>query len=99
VVLLAFVAAVGAAVIGTGESSPQDTRIETPFTVTDCEGPVRVILSRDEAIAFLEQRGDPVPKSLRRNEPPVEQVVIELREGPPGEPTPFAPVDPLRTDC
>ena len=98
-ILLAFVAAVGAAVIGARESSSQDTRIETPFTVTDCDGPVRAILSRDEAIAFLEKRGDPIPESLQRSEPPVEQVVIELREGPPGEPTPYDPVDPLQTDC
>lgn len=70
-----------------------------PFTVTDCLGPVRAILSREDAIAFMERRGDPVPEALRDNNPPVEEVVIELREGPPGEPTPYAPLNPLHTDC
>jgi hypothetical protein len=94
-----FVAAVGAAAVGALASESDDEAIKTPLTVTDCEGPVRVILSREQAIAFMEERGDPVPPTLRRNEPPVEEVVIELREGPPGEGTEFAPTDPLHTDC
>jgi hypothetical protein len=95
-----LVAAFGAAAaVRALASHSNDETAKTPVTVTDCKGPVRVILSREQAIAFMEERGDPVPAALRRNEPPVEDVVIELREGPPGEGTAFAPTDPLHTDC
>ncbi len=97
--MVGFVAAVGAAALGALASESEDEAIKTPLTVTDCEGPVRVILSREEALAFLRERGDPAPVGLQRNDPPVKEVVIELREGPPGEGTEFAPTDPLHTDC
>ncbi len=97
--LLAFVAAVGAAAVGELASASEDEALTTPLTVTDCKGPVRVILSREEAIAFMKERGDPIPPGLVQNEPRVDQVVIELREGSPGEPTPYAPIDALQTDC
>ena len=99
ILALSLVAAVGAAVASALASDGDVASIRTPTTVTDCRGPVRVILDREDAIAFLEARDDPVPTALRRNDPPVEQVVIELREGSPGGWTPYAPEDPLRTDC
>ena len=91
--------AVGAAAVGALPSRSTDETITTPLTVADCKGPVRVILPREEAIAFMEQRGDPVPQGLRWNEPGVDQVVIELREGAPGEPAAYDPVDPLQVEC
>ena len=97
--LLAFTAALGTAVVGAIASESKGEAIKTPLTVTDCKGPVRVILSREDAIAFMKDRGDPVPEGLRRNDPPIDEVVIDLREAPPDGPTSYVPLDPLSTDC
>ena len=98
--LLGLVAFAAAAAVGVVVPRSNDEATKTPLTVTDCEGPVRLILSREEAIAFLKERGaKSYALSGPFNRPPGEKVVIELRERPPGQPTPYAPVDPLQTDC